>query len=268
MSKPRTKPSGPPRRFSADMTDADLLAARLARGTEFFASRGYAPFPFQLDTWRAYLSGESGLVNAPTGSGKTYSLVVPILLEGLLPDAGTAAAQEARAAKGRIKEPEGLRAIWISPIRALTKEIASAAQQAVDGFGLQWRVGVRTGDTPTAERAKQKRRPPQILITTPESLHLILSNKDYPERLSKLRCIVADEWHELLGTKRGVQLELGISRLRGLNPKLKVWGISATIVNLEQGAQVLLGGGSRALRSAPQEEVGGDPARSAEAAPQ
>ena len=225
------------------MTDAELLAARLERGRAYFRDRGYAPFPFQEDTWRAYLAGDSGLVNAPTGSGKTYSLVVPLLLEALVPDP-----RDAAAAPDRIPEPEGLRAIWISPIRALTKEIASAAQQAIDGLGVDWRVGVRTGDTSSADRAKQKRRPPQLLITTPESLHLMLSNKDYPERLGRLRCIVADEWHELLGTKRGVQLELGISRLRGLNPALRVWGISATVGNLEQAAEVLLGATSEAGR--------------------
>ena len=223
----------------------DSLELALSPGVNYFASRGYAPFPFQLETWGAYLAGESGLVNAPTGSGKTFSLVIPILLEALAerepPIAhaaeATGSVTSARASPG----PSRLRALWISPIRALTKEIASATHEAITGLGLDWRVEVRTGDTSSADRARQKRRPPQILITTPESLHLMLAGKDYPELFGDLRCIVADEWHELLGTKRGVQLELGISRLRGMRPGLRIWGISATIGNLEEAARVLLG---------------------------
>ena len=216
--------------------EPDHVARGLERGRAYFAERGYAPFPFQLEAWRAYLAGQSGLVNAPTGSGKTFSLLVPILLEGLLREEDTAAAG---AAKSTAK-PKGLRAIWISPIRALTKEIASAAEQAVNGLGLDWEVGIRSGDTPTAERAKQKRRPPQIFITTPESLHLLLTSKGYEEFFGSLRAVVVDEWHELMGTKRGVQMELALSRLRGIVPDLHVWGISATIGNLEQAVDVLL----------------------------
>ncbi len=243
----------------------NLVEASLARGRAYFQQRGYAPFPFQEQAWRAYLSGQSGLVNAPTGSGKTFSLIIPMVLEanGGSPPAGglrrgasggkpaahgpdvSAAGPAPRAQRRRQSaagsEAEGLIALWISPIRALTKEIASAAHEAITGLGLDWRVEVRTGDTSSADRARQKRRPPQILITTPESLHLMISNKDYPETLGSLRCIVADEWHELIGTKRGVQLELAISRLRGLNSALRVWGISATIGNLEEAGRVLMG---------------------------
>ena len=215
--------AAPPQPTTPARLDADL-----ARGRAYFAERGYAPFPFQENAWRAYLEGRSGLVNAPTGSGKTYSLIVPILLEGLADD-GEAGA-----------EPTGLRALWIAPIRALTKEIASAAQTAVDGLGLGWTVGIRSGDTPTNERAKQRRRPPQILITTPESLHLMLASKGYEAFFSRLRAVVVDEWHELMGTKRGVQMELANSRLKGLLPTLKIWGISATIGNLDEAAAVLL----------------------------
>jgi len=197
----------------------------LASGKDYFQTRGFAPFPFQENTWRAYLEGRSGIVNAPTGSGKTFSLIVPILLEAL----GT---QKANS--------KGLRAIWISPIRALTKEIAKAAHEAIVGLGLDWEVGIRSGDTSASERAKQKRRPPQILITTPESLHLLLSSKDHQKFFSKLRAVVVDEWHELMGSKRGVQMELALSRLRGLVQDLRVWGISATIGNLEMAGKVLL----------------------------
>lgn len=197
----------------------------LTIGNAYFKTRGYAPFPFQENTWRAYLEGKSGIVNAPTGSGKTFSLIVPILLEAI----------------GRNEaSKKGLRAVWISPIRALTKEIAKAAHEAIVGLGLDWEVGIRSGDTSSSERAKQKRRPPQLLITTPESLHLLLASKDHPAYFGKLRAVVVDEWHELMGSKRGVQMELGLSRVRGLVPDLHVWGISATIGNLEMAGKVLL----------------------------
>ena len=212
----------------------------LARGRAFFAARGYEPFAFQEAAWRAYLTGDCGLVNAPTGSGKTYSLAVPILLEGLAEDAARA---------GAAGEPKGLRALWISPIRALTKEIASSAASAIAELGLDWAVGIRSGDTPPNERAKQRRRPPQILITTPESLHLMLASKGYEAFFARLRAVVVDEWHELMGTKRGVQLELAASRLRGLLPGLKVWGISATIGNLDVAADVLLAATPPAARA-------------------
>ena len=228
----------------------DRTAGLLQHGRDYFARRGYQPFPFQENTWRAYLEGKSGLVNAPTGSGKTYSLIVPILLEGLAEEgrvlatagkqANSNADDAAPQATPSAREAKGLRAIWISPIRALTKEIAAAAEQAINGMGLNWEVGIRTGDTSSADRAKMKRRPPQILITTPESLHLMLASKGYPQVFKRLRAVVVDEWHELMGTKRGVQMELALSRLRSLVPELHVWGISATIGNLQQAQDVLL----------------------------
>ena len=191
---------------------------------EWFASRQWEPFDFQRQAWQAYTRGYSGLVNAPTGSGKTYSLLMPLLLEGM----------------ARPSVP-GIKAIWITPIRALGKEIELSSQRAIEGLRMPWRVGVRTGDTSTRERAKQKEKPPDLLITTPESLHLLLTQKDYAEGFKNLRAVVVDEWHELLGSKRGVQMELALSRLKGLLPALKVWGISATLGNMEQAMEVLLG---------------------------
>ncbi len=191
---------------------------------EWFASRQWEPFDFQRQAWQAYTRGYSGLVNAPTGSGKTYSLLMPLLLEGM----------------ARPSVP-GIKAIWITPIRALGKEIELSSQRAIEGLRMPWRVGVRTGDTSTRERAKQKEKPPDLLITTPESLHLLLTQKDYAEGFKNLRAVVVDEWHELMGSKRGVQMELALSRLKGLLPALKVWGISATLGNMEQAMEVLLG---------------------------
>lgn len=201
-------------------------------GREWFSRMSWEPFPFQTEAWEAYLEGHNGLVNAPTGSGKTYALMVPILLEFL---------REQPSAK-----KTGLQAIWITPIRALAKEISLAANRAVEGLGLDWEVAVRTGDTDAAARQKQKRNPPQLLITTPESLHLILASKGYDKFLGELKVVVVDEWHELIGSKRGVQVELALSRLRGILPGMKTWGISATIGNLEEAMDVLFGYGPAA----------------------
>ncbi len=197
---------------------------------DWMAKRDWQAFPFQEETWKAYLNGKHGLLNAPTGSGKTYALILPILLEFIREQEGHA---------DQINN--GLRALWITPIRALTKEIQYAAQQAIEELGLSWKVGIRSGDTSSSERQKQKKNAPEILITTPESLHLLLASKGYERWFKELRTIIVDEWHELIGSKRGVQLELALSRLRGFLPGLKVWGISATIGNLEEAQAVLFG---------------------------
>ena len=207
------------------MTQDELLET----GKQWFRQQNWQPFPFQLEAWQAYLEGCHGLVNAPTGSGKTYSLIIPILLEFL------------RDTNDPTKENNGLRAVWITPIRALTKEIQSAARRAAADLGLHWQIGIRSGDTKTGERTRQKNNPPEILITTPESLHLLLASKGYDKYFKNLQTVVVDEWHELLGSKRGVQMELALSRLKGLLPKLKVWGISATIGNMDEALAVLLG---------------------------
>lgn len=202
----------------------------IRKGEEWFEKMGWKAFPFQQQTWSAYLDGKHGLVNAPTGSGKTYSLIIPILLEFIRNNSDNIGRQH-----------NGLQAIWITPIRALAKEIQGAAQRAVDGLGLNWQVAIRSGDTKTSERSKQKKAPPEILITTPESLHLLLASKGYPQFFKNLQTVVVDEWHELMGSKRGVQMELALSRLKGMLPGLKVWGISATIGNMEEALEVLMG---------------------------
>lgn len=194
-------------------------------GERWFEAQGWTPFPFQLEAWQSVWAGFSGMINAPTGSGKTYSLLIPILLES----------------DPRKQKSHGPTAIWITPIRALAKEIEFSAKRAADGLETSWRIGVRSGDTSTKERAKQKDKPPDFLITTPESLHLLISQKGYADYFANLKTIVVDEWHELLGSKRGVLMELALSRLKTFSPTLKVWGISATIGNMEQSLQILLG---------------------------
>ncbi|UTW62021.1 ligase-associated DNA damage response DEXH box helicase [bacterium SCSIO 12741] len=200
---------------------------------DWFAHRGWKPFPFQERAREAYLKGNQGLVNAPTGSGKTYSLALPILEEFIHNH------PEAQGKKWE-KRP-GLQAIWITPIRALTKEIEGAVSRAVQELDLDWRVAIRSGDTSQKEKADQKKQMPEFLITTPESIHILLAQKGYARHFKNLKAVVVDEWHDLLGTKRGVLVELLLSRLRGLNPALKTWGISATIGNLDQSLEVLLG---------------------------
>ncbi|MEM9856154.1 MAG: ligase-associated DNA damage response DEXH box helicase [Bacteroidota bacterium] len=202
-----------------------MSSNKLELGVHWFESIGWQPFPFQTDAWSAYLDGKHGLVNAPTGSGKTYSLVVPILLNAL----------------NNPKKPGKVRAIWISPIRALAKEIAYSAERAIQGLGLNWEVGIRTGDTSSKDRARMKTTPPEFMVTTPESLHIMLTQKGYPKYFKDLEAIVCDEWHELIGSKRGVQVELAMSRLKTICPGLRVWGISATIGNMEDALDALLG---------------------------
>jgi len=204
----------------------------------WFKNQGWKSFPFQKETWTAFLQGKNGLLNAPTGSGKTYALWIPIVLDYIKnnPDYET-------------KHKPGLKAIWITPLRALSVEIKQAAERVVNDLGAQMTVGIRSGDTTSAERAKQKGKMPDLLITTPESLQLLLASKGYDKTFKDCRAIVIDEWHELLGTKRGVQMELALSRLKTVAPNMRIWGISATIGNLQQAKEVLLGMGSEAYEN-------------------
>lgn len=200
------------------------------RAEDWFEHRKWTPFAFQQETWQAYLDGYSGLVNAPTGSGKTYSVFLGAALKFIEDHPDTYQ-----------QEGHGLQLIWIAPIRALTKEIKIACQRACEGLGLNWNIAIRSGDTTTTDRKKQLIKPPEVLITTPESLHVLLATKKYPSFFKRLQAVVVDEWHELMGSKRGVQTELLICRLRGLHPQMRVWGISATIGNMDEAVDVLLG---------------------------
>ena len=216
------------------MTRQELL--KIAQS--WFTEQGWKPFKFQKDTWKAYLQKKNGLLNAPTGSGKTYALWVPIVLNYIKnnPDY-------------KIRSKKGLKAIWITPLRALSVEIEQAAERFARGLGTNLTVGIRTGDTSQKERAAQKKSMPDLLITTPESLQLLLSSKNYDKTFENLEAIVVDEWHELLGSKRGVQVELALSRLKTVSQNLRIWGISATIGNLQQAREVLLGPKSEALQN-------------------
>lgn len=210
---------------------AEVSHAALDPGIDWFRQQGWMPFPFQQHVWKAYLVGESGLLNAPTGSGKTYALWIPCLLEFIHQNPKNFSEHSAN----------GLQVIWITPLKALAKDIHLAMERATEGLELSWKIAVRSGDTSSGERQKQLKQMPECLITTPESLHLLLAQKQSSRHFKKLKCVIIDEWHELLGTKRGVQMELALSRLRTIQPNLKTWGVSATIGNLEQARDVLLG---------------------------
>lgn len=194
---------------------------------QWLHSKGLTPFSYQEETWEAILLGQSGLVNAPTGCGKTYAVFLGALMQFL---------NEENTKK---KLPPGIRVIWIAPLRSLAKDLARAMQEVLNELKIPWRIGIRNGDTPVAERQKQQRNMPQVLIITPESLHLLLAQKNYSSIFKDLKIVVIDEWHELVGSKRGVQATLALSRFLGMHA-IQIWGISATIGNLQEAKDVLL----------------------------
>lgn len=197
----------------------------------WFASRGWQPFPFQQEVWQAVQNGESGLLHATTGSGKTYAVWLGALNR-------FAAASD--TPKAPLEKAASLTVLWITPMRALAADTARALQMPLDDLGINWSIGLRTGDTASAERARQSRRLPSALVTTPESLTLLLTRADASQAFAGLRMLVVDEWHELLGNKRGVQLQLALARLRIWMPELVVWGLSATLGNQPHALDVLL----------------------------
>lgn len=190
----------------------------------WFASRGWKAFPFQKEVWKAALAGQSGLLHANTGAGKTYAVWLAALQRGAL-----------------AKRMSGLRVLWITPMRALAADTQRALEESAAALAPEWTVGARTGDTGSAERARQSRKWPTSLITTPESLSLLLSHAAAEEQFKHLDMIIIDEWHELMGSKRGVQVQLALARLRHWRPGLVVWGVSATMGDLDLARQVLLG---------------------------
>jgi ATP-dependent Lhr-like helicase len=198
------------------------LALPSAEG--WFAAQGYAPFDFQREVWAQIGAGRSGLLHASTGTGKTYAVYFGLLN---------------RALAGAV--PGGaLRLLWITPMRALAADTARALAAPLAHLGLNWTVGVRTGDTDAAERGRQSQRFPEVLVTTPESLSLLLARADSAALLSGVQMVVVDEWHELIGSKRGVQTQLALARLRRFAAgPLAVWGLSATLGNLDEALHAL-----------------------------
>lgn len=205
----------------------------------WFESRGWRFADFQRAGMTAYRAGESGIIHAPTGSGKTLAAWLGPVSEAM--EAGPGA---------------GLQVIWITPLRALATDVHRNLADAVQALGVPWEVGLRTGDTSSALRKRQRERPPHALVTTPESLSVMLSFADSHAALGSVRAVVVDEWHELMGSKRGVQLELCLAHLRRMNAQLRTWGLSATIGNLDEALTVLLGNGrGRIIHGPPPREV-------------
>lgn len=208
----------------------------------WFADRSWKPFRFQQDVWAAYAAGQSGLIHAPTGLGKTLAAWLGPLASGLASPS----------------PKPGLRVLWITPLRALAVDTTQSLREPLAALGLNWTVEMRTGDTPQKIRNQLKSRLPEALVTTPESLSLMLSDPGAAARMAGLEAVIVDEWHELLSSKRGVQTELCLARLRAWNPQLRTWGLSATIGNLPEAMQVLLGDGAGAgviVTGGPSKEV-------------
>ncbi|GAB3477006.1 hypothetical protein GCM10011496_33400 [Polaromonas eurypsychrophila] len=181
----------------------------------WFAARGWKPFAFQREVWAAVQNGESGLLHATTGSGKTFAVWLAAL-QAFAPQ---------RAEKASSAAPP-LTVLWLTPMRALAADTVRALQEPLQALeaaypgAAAWTVGARTGDTASSERSAQARRLPSVLVTTPESLSVLLSRADAKEVLSSVKMVVVDEWHELLGNKRGVQVQLALARLKMWAPTL------------------------------------------------
>ncbi|MGE8227266.1 MAG: ligase-associated DNA damage response DEXH box helicase [Stenotrophomonas sp.] len=204
--------------------------------TQWFALRGWKPAPFQREVWRRYREGQSGLLVTPTGSGKTLAMIGGPLLQAMME---LQPVEERRARRPRIAQAR-VQVLWITPLRALASDTVQALRQPIEGLGLPWTVAMRTGDASARDKRLARQGKADVLVITPESLALLLSYPDTLEQLVHLQAIVVDEWHALLDNKRGVLLQLCLARLRGRRPCVRIWGLSATLGNLEQARQVLL----------------------------
>ncbi|MFM8734673.1 MAG: ligase-associated DNA damage response DEXH box helicase [Pirellulales bacterium] len=204
----------------------------IAAFRRWFAERGWEPFPFQEEVWRACSAGTSGVLHAPTGTGKTLA-------------AWLGAIARSTAIDAEAGEPRpGLRVVWVTPLRALAADTVRALEAPVARprpVARGWSVGLRTGDSSAADRRRLRAAWPTALVTTPESLSILLSLDDAHEIFPSLDTVIVDEWHELLSTKRGVQTELALERLRSLRPGLASWGLSATLANLDDAVEALVG---------------------------
>lgn len=218
----------------------------------WFEAREWSALDYQREVWHAYLDGESGLVHAATGTGKTLAAWWGPLLEYVHENPTVPSGKRKRSSA------PPLRVLWITPLRALAADTLQSLAVPLRDLDLPWTLEARTGDTTPGMRARQGKRLPTALVTTPESLTLLLTRADVAEIFADLRVVVVDEWHELMGTKRGVQVELALARLRTVAPAVRTWGLSATIGNLRDAQTALLGGDqgrSRVVRGADAKSV-------------
>jgi ATP-dependent helicase Lhr and Lhr-like helicase len=215
---------------------ADGIEAAVGRFRDWFADRGWTAFDFQEQVWRAMHAGQSGLLHAPTGTGKTLAAWLGAVARLAVPAAEPAAAAT--------PEHAGLRVVWITPLRALAADTVASLEEPLSGLRpltTALTVGIRTGDTSQADRRRLRDNWPTALVTTPETLSILLSLDSAHEIFAALDTVIVDEWHELLSTKRGVQTELALARLRALRPGLVTWGLSATLANLGAATGALVG---------------------------
>lgn len=195
----------------------------MQRLRQWMATRGWVPHEFQETAWRAYAAGESGLIHVPTGAGKTYAAYLAALADVI------------------DHAQHGLQIVYVTPLRAVSRDIEMALRAPIEALGATVMVDSRTGDTSSASRARQKKRMPEVLVTTPESLCLLLANADAATIFASLQAVIVDEWHELMGTKRGTQTELALARIRTLAPTVRTWALTATIANLETATKHAVG---------------------------
>jgi ATP-dependent helicase Lhr and Lhr-like helicase len=248
---PRATATAKPRRPSAPPPWIGQQPAAMVRA--WFAARGWSPFAFQEEAWDAFAGGESGLINVPTGAGKTYAAYLGPLaavIEELQQQITRGASVSERTAslrpRSRTKYANlGLRILFVTPLRAVSRDTEAALKLPVTELNLPLRVESRTGDTSSSVRARQRQQLPEVLVTTPESLSLILTQENARDLLGGVLAVIADEWHELLASKRGTQTELALARLRSIAPRLRTWGLSATLANLGEAAQAVVGNQNR-----------------------
>lgn len=230
-------------------TAASSASEEFSLSRQWFAAHQWQPFPFQLQVWQAVARGQSGMLHATTGAGKTYAVWMAAIERFALKKPSSVAAKKTAEASSARRKPvtQALTVLWITPMRALAADTERALHAPVNELNLNWSIGLRTGDTNSAERTRQSKRLPTTLITTPESLTLLLTRPDAADTFASLKMVVVDEWHELIGNKRGVQLQLALARLRRWQPDLITWGLSATLGNLHHALEVLVPNASNAV---------------------
>ncbi|MBR1171368.1 ligase-associated DNA damage response DEXH box helicase [Bradyrhizobium liaoningense] len=229
----------PPRILQTSAEPAALLPDRFQA---WFAARGWSPRAHQLALLEKAREDRSALLIAPTGAGKTLAGFLPTLVElSAQPVTRDAGAKKSLVSTGRsVQRSGGLHTLYISPLKALAVDIARNLERPVAEMGLPIKVETRTGDTPVSRRQRQRRYPPDVLLTTPEQLALLLSSDDAPFLFSSLKRVVLDELHALVTSKRGDLLSLGLARLWRLAPQMRAIGLSATVAEPEQLARFLV----------------------------
>jgi ATP-dependent Lhr-like helicase len=207
-----------PNCYRLAMNDSAKSSAVLPPGfSHWFAARGWQPRAHQLALIEHAALGESVLLVAPTGGGKTLAGFLPTLIE--------------LAGKGVRRRSRTLHTLYISPLKALAVDVARNLEAPVAEMGLDVRAETRTGDTPPGRRQRQRYSPPDILLTTPEQLTLLLSHRDAPRLFEHLKTVVLDELHAIHNSKRGDLLALGLARLAKLAPGHRRVGLSATVAD-------------------------------------